>query len=350
MRSLFVGGKFNDDGGRRSKIAHIVHEGIGKPDDYQNGGSFQELEQIVDSIDQYGLIYWFADVPNDKPKLVSEIKKKHKACVLVTSKNNLQGKYAFGDLVNRALRTKSNLLVEFSNRGQRFQGRVLDPLGNVFLDHNEDFLLVGKVLGERARELMNYTRMGSRQIGEAKEIPDEKEFFSLIKSYAEKFHELVHGSNPERMMGNASFRCERGFPSFRKEGLIYVSRRNIDKRYIGREGFVAVKGKLPLQYFGKIKPSVDTPIQVRLYQHFENLRYMLHGHVYVKGARFTDNVVPCGALEEADEVIRVFPDKSAVNLAVNLRGHGSLVLVDDVNRLKDIEYITRKTPEVHHGN
>lgn len=39
---------------------------------------------------------------------------------------------------------------------------------------------------------------------------------------------------------NVSFRCEKGFPSFRDKNIIYVSKRNMDKRMIGKEGFVAV--------------------------------------------------------------------------------------------------------------
>ncbi len=169
----------------------------------------------------------------------------------------------------------------------------------------------------------------------------------MIKSYAEIFHELIHPENAERFMGNASFRCMRGFPSYRKDGVIFVSRRNIDKRYIGRENFVAVKEKLPIEYFGENKPSVDTPIQVRLYEQYQNIRYMLHSHTYIMDAPFTKSIIPCGALEEADEIIHLFPDKNMKSFAVNLKGHGSIMLGDTTKKLLNTQYYARPVPEIH---
>lgn len=351
-KTLYVAGKFDDLGGRPSKLAHQVFEAVNIPaSHYVNGGYFKNLEQIINNISKYKLIYWFADIPNDKPKLVRKIKPRNKACVLVTSKRNLENKYALHDIIYRALSVKSNLFVEFSKRQDRYHGRVIDPLGNVFLDYTDDFELVGKVLGKRTKELLNYTRIPSKSIGDRLEVPDEERFFELIKQYAGTFHKLIH-SHPEaanRFFGNASFRCERGFPSFKDKdnGIIYVSRRNIDKRFIGPDGFVGVRQDLPVEYFGVVKPSVDTPIQIKLYDYYPGLRYMLHSHVYVKDAPFTNSIIPCGAVEEADEIINLYPYNLAMNFSVNLKGHGSVVLVNDVKHLENIEYIPRPMPELH---
>ena len=350
IKSLYVAGKFDDNGGKPSKIAKSVFDAIGPANSGSyNGGSFSELENILRQAEDAQLIYWFADVPNDKVKLVKEIKQRNKACVLVTSKRNTEGKYAFEDLIYRALDIKSNLLVEFTKPGNRYMGRVIDPLGNVFLDHNEDFTLVGKVLRKRVDELMSFTRISSDNAGSAVEIPDEKEFFKTVKEYAGVFHNLVHAHSDaaNRFFGNASFRCERGFPSYRSGSLIFVSRRNVDKRFIDKGAFVGVKAEIPIRYFGDIKPSVDTPIQIKLYNFYPKVKFMLHSHVYVNDAPFTERVLPCGAVEEADEIARVFPDRNSVNFSVNLKGHGSLVLADATMHIKDVSYIPRGTPEVH---
>lgn len=355
--NIYVGGKFDDNGGRPSKIAQQVFEAVKSPGmEYHNGGHFLKLEEIISNIGDYKKIYWFADIPNEKEKLVKEIKKNNNSCILITSKNNTAGKYSFADLVSRALSDKSNLVLEFiKDEDKRFRGRIIDPLGNVFLDYNEDFSLVGETLKKRTEELESYTRVPSYKVGEKVNIPEKERFFSLIRDCADRFHELINANNnnnnKERFLGNASFRCERGVPSFNKEGLmkeelIYVSRRNVDKRFLGGEGFLGVKQELPVQYFGDVKPSVDTPIQVRLYQHYNNLRYMLHGHVYIKDAPFTKAVIPCGAMEEADEIIKIFPNPEDINIAINLRGHGSLLLADNIKFLKKASYIARKTPEV----
>lgn len=353
QKTLFIAGKFDDNNGKASTIGEIIFNGIGPVNnancDYHNGGSFAELEQIMDRIQDYKTIYWFPDIPNDKVKLVKQIKEKNNACILVTSKRNTEGKYSFADLVHHALGNKSNLFVEFTEEEGRYQGRVIDPLGNVFLNYNSDFTLLGKVLAERVSELGQYTRIGSRQVGERKEVPSDEAFFGAIQQHGETFHNLIH-AHPDavnRFFGNASFRCERGFPSFKDGNLIYVSQRNIDKRFISSDGFVALNSTIPVQYYGDRKPSVDSPIQVALYNYYPNVKYMLHGHVYVQGAPFTKNVVPCGALEEAEEIIALFPNPQTVNVAVNLKGHGSLLMVNDVRELENIPYFPRPIPEVH---
>lgn len=143
-----------------------------------------------------------------------------------------------------------------------------------------------------------------------------------------------------------SFRCENGFPSFKNDdNQIYVSRRNIDKREIAADGFVpVVQVNDAIVYFGPNKPSVDTPIQIRLYHHYRNVRYMLHSHVYAELWPFTSTVLPCGALEEADEVIKLFQSVDDCNFCVNLLGHGSLVLAHDF--IRKIKYISRNIPEL----
>lgn len=350
VKSLFIGGRFNDNCGGFSKIAHQIFKGVELPGmDYHNGGYFMQLELILNKIADYDLVYWFADVPNDKPKLVKQVKRAHKTCTLVTSKRNTENKYSIADLIYHALANKSNLLVEFSESDKRYRGRIIDPLGNIFLDYCPDFSKIGQALKMRTRELLQYTRIPSYRVGEEADVPDEKEFFDIVRLYARRFHELVH-AHPEavnRFFGNASFRCENGFPSFKKEGKIYVSQRNIDKRSINNNSFIAVEQGLPIKYYGAKKPSVDTPVQVMLYDFYKNARYMLHGHVYIEAAPLTDSIIPCGAIEEADEIKRLFPNPEKINFSINLRGHGSLVIADNLDYLKSIQYAPRQIPEVH---
>ena len=74
------------------------------------------------------------------------------------------------------------------------------------------------------------------------EIPEDTEFFNIVKGYADVFHKLINPApNVTRFLGNSSFRCQRGFPSFKKDGIVYVSKRNVDKRYIDKSGFVPTK-------------------------------------------------------------------------------------------------------------
>ncbi len=340
---LFVGGTWNDNGGKPSSIMNSVSEFF--PDaDFYNGGCFSDLEQL--SIEKYKKIVWFADVPNDKVKMVSTIKKRNPTCLLVTSKRNVDGKYSIHALIAHALKNKSNLFLEFSKEGNQYIGRLFDPLGNVWVDSN-DFVYIGSCLRKRMNEISNFVRIQSTREGNAIEVPEQPEFFSLIKNLAEVFHSLIHGIQTDRFLGNASFRCERGFPSFKYNDLIFVSKRNIDKRHIERDGFVAVVPNLDLgvRYYGEFKPSVDTPIQIKLYDFYKNVKFALHSHVYIKDAVKTERVLPCGVLEEFDEVIKLFPDEKISNFAINLKGHGSLVLSDSVEFIKEQKFISRPIPE-----
>ncbi|KKL09469.1 hypothetical protein LCGC14_2565540 [marine sediment metagenome] len=362
IRILIVAGRFDDKGGRPSGWARKTFATPGRQFyfqgdvwDYHNGGSWDDLLEIWTSshFHEYSVIIWLADIPNDKPKLVNDIKKKNPHCLLVTSKNNLEDRYSHHEIVDRALKTRSNLLIELTIADNVWEATIWDALGNVYLQKEVDVDKVRQVLFSRLEKLSSFTRVKSIRVGDAIEVPDEKEFFELTRQYASTFHELIHAANPSRFLGNLSFRCENGFPSFRSGDKFFVSRRNIDKRQIGREGFVSVDlGDWSLAkcyvsetvpYYGDNKPSVDTPIQRLLFRQFNQINYMLHSHTYVDGAPFTDNVIPCGALEEYEAIVNQVCYSSGKMIirderqfAVNLRGHGSLVGAATVNQLRNI--------------
>jgi hypothetical protein len=349
-KALFLAGNFDDYNGKASKIADKIYLQVRTPlMDYLNGGNFKDIDKVVENIRDYKTIFWFPNVDNSKPKLVEDIKKMNENSLLITSKRNVEKAYDFQGVLQHALRIKSNLMLEFVSREGIYHGRVLDPLGNAFLDYNDDFELVGKVLDKRVKELDSYTRVRSESIQENVQTPDNDEFFGIVREYANVFHDLIHPSKEaaDRFLGNASFRCENGFPSFRGGDNIFVSQRNVDKRLIGRDSFVAVKAELPIRYIGSKKPSVDTPIQLKLYEFYPNVNFMIHSHTYVKNAPFTSKIIPCGALEEAEEIECLVPDKTSTDFSVNLKGHGSIALASSPEFLKKIGYFSRDMPEVH---
>ncbi len=123
---------------------------------------------------------------------------------------------------------------------------------------------------------------------------------------------------------------------------------------IGKDGFVAVSHLHGgahrvnwINYYGPDKPSVDAPIHVRLYNALPRINYMIHSHTYVQGAPFTEGCIPCGAMQEVDEVLRVYTAMVPVpdQFAINLNGHGSLVASCDVAGLDGYEYYARPLPE-----
>jgi hypothetical protein len=245
MKALFVVGTFNDSGGRESSygdslIGYLLANCEFRSYRAFNGGKFDDLANI--DFTQFNTIFWFADIPNNKPKLVREIKNINPTCMLITSKRNDGCKYAFLDLIARALQTKSNLLVEFVKQREGVDANLLDPLGNCFIRSAHDPKQLALAILGRLNQLRKFTRKPSIQIGEAAPLPGlgeeiTEEFMALVEMYAAKFHKLIHAPT-SRFLGNASFRCESGFPSFRSNEKIYVTRRNIDKRSIDINGFV----------------------------------------------------------------------------------------------------------------
>jgi hypothetical protein len=167
-----------------------------------------------------------------------------------------------------------------------------------------------------------------------------------------------------------SFRCQNGFPSFRGEnGIIYVSRRNVDKSDINAGSFVPtyLDDANTVKYFGDNKPSVDTPVQLRLYKNLPWANYMLHAHCYIDTLGLPDTMllrttkpIPCGAIEEAAAIMEPWlvgkfywehaePPRL---LAVNLVGHGCILIAKDIEILKELQkhkdncFVQRPIPEI----
>ena len=376
---LLVGGTFDNTGGKPSGLVSSIINHIRKDPEVNvtsvNGGWVEDLHQeILPAVADFKVVLWFANVSNDEVKL-RDVKAINPKCILITSKRNDDNKYTFAELISRALAIKANLTIEFSRRDDVFNMMLFDPLGNVFYDGVEVEDMCSKLLS-RTKELILFTRVPTVQDTEhaAPEIPEETDFFNFAHSCADIFHNLIRPEKgTERFLGNMSFRCQNGFPSFRGEnGIVYVSRRNVDKSDIGATSFVPtyLDDMKTVKYFGENKPSVDTTVQLRLYKYFPWANYMIHAHCYVDIQDIPDvmgfsttQLIPCGALEEVDEILEryVFWDdlwksyhsgKTPRLLAINLVGHGCILIAKDVEILKELQkhkdnyFVARQMPEV----
>jgi hypothetical protein len=378
---LIVGGTFDKEGGRPSKLIYKIYEEFKKASSYEvtyaNGGLVSDLHNsILPDVVNYNVVLWFANVSNDEDKL-RDVKAINPKCILVTSKRNDDNKYTFAELISRALAIKANLTIEFSKHEDKFNMMLFDPLGNVFYD-GFDVEAMCEHLIQRVGQLQQFTRVPTIQETEqpTPEVPEETEFFEFAHDCADIFHNLIRpAKGTERFLGNMSFRCQNGFPSFRGEnGIIYVSRRNVDKSDISAGSFVPtyLDEQNTTKYFGEFKPSVDTPVQLRLYKLFPWANYMLHAHCYVDTTDIPDAMmlhtkapIPCGALEELSEIRIVLPakDGSFVEfsknaprlLAINLKGHGCILIAKDVEIFKELQkhkdncFVQRPIPEVVGG-
>jgi hypothetical protein len=314
-----------------------------------NGGHVSALEWIVKQVHNEDVVVWMPNVSNGAPKVVQEIKKSAPHALLVTSKRNDDGRYSLADITAHALRNRAALFLEIRRRSGRFIGRVVDPLGNMFAGFTDDFVTIGRVIRDRVAALLLFTRVRSKAqwpyLGDAISCSDR--FLGEVHRAADAFHRLIPDVQTERFLGNVSFRCQQGFPSFKQGDIVFVSRRNVDKRGFGSCDFVPtlLGGDGSTEYYGRHKPSVDTGTQLRLYSAYPSVRFALHGHVYVEGAPFTNSVVACGALEEVGEVHDVVGDDDGKGFVVNLRGHGFLAMFPDDRTFAGLRYVARPKPE-----
>lgn len=353
IKIALVGGTWDGSGGRKSSYVSKFETALlsaGANVKILNGGDVSLLVNYISGLwfKEQDAVIWMPNVPNGFPKH-RNVKKYHPHILLVVSKRN-DGEYTIQEIINRALGLKANLCIDFSHEGNLVSARVIDILGVGWQNYTTDIDALAQTLIKRLIELKKYTRQNTLQISaEPVPVPDQKIFFPLVRDYADVFHSLVAPEGSvTRFLGNSSFRCARGFPSLRdkESGLVFVSRRNVDKRFIDSSAFVAVQAKNGnIAYWGPNKPSVDTPIQLKLYAFLPQINYMLHSHVYIKGQPFTGRPVPCGALEEASEILSMVEDRGTRFACVNLLGHGCLIMADSAAKMRNLPFVARPMPE-----
>lgn len=340
MSMFIVGGTFDKDGGKPSyfvdeMLLMLNIEGI-------NGGYLSDLELNFDGVDT---LIWMPNISNAEDKILPSIKIKYPHIRLIQSKTITKGNYTDSDVVGRLLKSHSALGITFDKKPRGYLFKVLDPLGNLLC---RTYLLgiLCHTLKKRVDMLKDMTRMSSTSVGEVKSFHIEDEFTDVVRKFGTEFSTFVNAVNPNRLLGNASTRCESGFPAVREADRIFVSKRNVDKKTLSSVDFVEVEfSNSTINYYGNNKPSVDTPTQLLIFKHFPNIKYMIHGHVYVKGAPMTYDKIPCGFLEEFDSVLEEVPDTSTKNFAVNLRGHGCLIACSDLSYFRTVEFEGRPFPE-----
>ena len=388
---LFVDGTFNNDlndkglYGKESGLVNKFYNNF-KDKSFEikcvNGGKYDELKCLLKESSNYDYVFWWANVDNtfEKIRNVKEISPK---VMLISSKRNDNNKYSFQELVQRSLAAKANLTFEFSRKESGlFNIKLFDPLGSVWYDGTEIDKAVEACV-KRMTFLKKMTRQQSTQNITDKElimkwyfdqfkspecksdtvikVPDEQDFVNVVKSYAFEFQKFMPTVNTRRFIGNASLRgktppqvgrCGKGMPSFRGEdNVVFVSKRNVNKQFIELDNFVPVWFENnKLMYSGNDKPSVDTPVQIRLYDYLSNINYMLHSHCYIKNAPFTNRAIPCGAIEEFDEIIKIINDINKDYYAINLIGHGSIIMWNNMKQFHEtiepkLSYIKRPMPE-----
>lgn len=362
MKILLVGGTFDSsDFGKPSKIVKEISEELKILSYFTwdvsllNGGNISTLYDAFGcQICKHDVIIWMPNISNDvEDKMIDRIKQNNPTTILVQSKRVVEKEYSNEDIIKRLLRSHSALGIKVGlDLDSRYDFTLLDPLGNLYAQTNSVKSLAS-ALFFRLKELTEFTRYKSIRLGNRKNFNVDEDFICCVKEVATKFTPLVSGASTERFLGNASTRveptrCSYGFPAERlTKDKIAVSKRNVNKEMLTKNQFVLVTSStgVGVQYYGDDKPSVDAPIQIELFNYYNYVRFMIHGHVYIEGAPMTEHKIPCGALEEVADIIRLYPNSTSTNFSVNLKGHGCIMLADNVNYFRQQKFVARPFPE-----
>lgn len=327
---ILVGGTFDTKTGKPSWFVQQLGTLLGADWTVINGGSIQTLKDF--DANQANVLIWMPNVANNEIKMIDRLKATNPAMLLIQSKRVVEKDYTESDVIGRLLKSHSGLGIMITKPdGYRF--KLLDPLGNQYCDTAE-LSVLSDTLCQRIDYLRSLSRVRSIQADGILRALPEHEFVDLVKVFGTNFARFVNAVNPNRLLGNSSTRCAKGFPAQRQGDHILVTRRNVNKETLSPSDFVEVwMENDTVNYFGSNKPSVDTPIQLKLFDHYTNVNYMVHGHVYVENGVYTAHKIPCGFVEEFDEIISLFPNKAETNFTVNLKGHGCLMMASDLNWL-----------------
>ena len=269
----------------------------------------------------------------------------------------------FKNAMNLTLEYKANITILIND-----DIMVFYPLGNIFYKGN-NIKDMFKIIINRLNFLNSITRQKTIsiknnniklnwyfdmfaesmiQIKDKITIPDCSEFLDIVRNYAQQYYDLFEDKTDNHEF-KRTMRCRRGMPSFRYKNNIIVSKRIITNEFITNEDMVAIykKGE-NIYYYGDDKPSVDTPIHVKLYKEFNHINFIIHSHEYIKNAPFTKKVIPCGAIEEYKEIITTIKENFNYNnnlFIVNELGHGSIILSSNLENLKQNEIKKRVIPD-----
>lgn len=364
MKVLLTAGTWDLNGGKKSGLIEKMYQKLNNYNDfeidYYNGGNYENLDELIKSAKNYEIIFWMANVPNDLPK-ARYIKTINPFALVIGSKRNHydynknEMEYTFVEILNKALEQRNNLTIEFSKLKDtnKFKMLLFDPLGTSWYNGYDLDELVENMVN-RIRFIMTTKRERTYEIRNNKSklmninndysIPNNEDFFQYVRDVAEIFHKTIeHADGVTRFLGNASFKYN---------NKIFVTRRDVDKALINRENFVESYLEYDkVYYYGTNKPSKDTVVQTRLYKMLPNVNYIVHSHCYAENGYFTNTPVPCGALDEIDEVLYVIKkyynnDFSLNYYKINLKGHGCLILGNSLDEMKQTKYVTRHLPEV----
>lgn len=280
------------------------------------------------------------------PKLVAGIKKTHPEVLLVPFKL-ADAEMSRIEVVRWMLELHAGLAV-YSRLGDSQTYYIIDALANEIVVSKAE--LPARLVQE-VSHFLEALRRRSVQKGQAvPSVPHLPHIVAFSRQMQPAFSQIIERNvSSGRWPGNFSFRCTHGFISSRAEDGFIVTCRNVDKTGLTEEDFVFVSLNLEneaLVYSGRpgIKPSIDSPVHRLIYQQIPWVRSIVHGHLQAHGDVVHPDKLqrwPCGAENEAFDIIAVAPNIAADLWIANVEGHGFIALIGSDNPTAALEQLSQ---------
>ena len=143
---------FDENGGRPSgyfrKFSQAIQSASLAPVEVVNGGRYADLADLVQNTTDVSHLFWFADVPNEFPKLLPGLKQRFPELTLIQSKNNRAPRqYTRAQLLERMQASASAFLLEFTLADTGIvQATLLAKDGVVAFEHQADVVEVARLV------------------------------------------------------------------------------------------------------------------------------------------------------------------------------------------------------------
>jgi len=334
MKTIIVGGGF----GNLPKISGIISK-LAKEFETPvviNGGTFEDLPFNLTE----DLILWMPDISNEDEK---HYPNKGAGSVLVCSKFMRTG-YKRIDAVSRIFKMHGNAVIAIYKEKEICSFELIDALNNVW--YSGDSI---EFLADAIKSLYSFTKMSIRYGSEKSEDYQNniRVSFSELASMTrllnlnQALSERIMTQCGNRFFGNLSTRCQSLFPSLKGKIGTYVSPRNTDKNGLSVKDMVlcSLENFTVIYHNGK-KPSVDSPIQLLVYETVPEINFMIHGHAKLVDKKYsffvgkTNNYRLCGDVRETDEILEAIQTETSGIIC--LKNHGFLIFGEDLETMEKI--------------
>lgn len=286
------------------------------------------------------LILWMPNIDNENTK---HYPSKPVGSVLICSKVMHDG-YTTKDSVSRIFKMHGNAVIEIYKDSNPFRFVLKDALANVWIDTSDIEMLVTSIVDfykftKNAKRIQTFKKTDILPEDLKDTYISNKDNLSKLLDINKSLQEHIMTACGNRFFGNISTRCQKLFPTTRiSSEYMYVSPRNSDKSSLEANDMI-LYSCIDNGYYNENKPSVDSPCQSLLYQHYKNINYMIHGHATIylndNSELYTENYKLCGDVNEVNEIKNILLEDSKYAI-INLKNHGFLLMSDTLDNLKNI--------------